>query len=177
MVTMRQRWEVLKEKLERIDYEDFKRVSEFAELLREKLEREFEDKTVLCSNETLTRGELCVACDIGVKFYEISTAATEGLEEVCEEDNLSEKECEELFEDTVKLRLEEINEEFVYYVKGRIETDTVAIEVYPLECERDYCIAGARIYVILKMPIPPSTQDFYATLITNVISAVLKDLP
>jgi hypothetical protein len=91
--------------------------------------------------------EVRVDLGYGSKYYEISEAVASGVEQRCAEDGLSPEECEELYEKAYRDMLEEINSECVINISrtvGYPEKGVVA-EIYPIECDGDYCFCGAGI--------------------------------
>jgi glutaredoxin len=109
---------------------------------------------------------------IGKKFMEISEAIAEGFSEYCEEENLTDEECEKAYEEAYLEELEKINEENMINVKGVIETPILKIEFMPQECEGDYDWSGMYIVVVIKeLSFDP---EYLADVIANVILSVYR---
>jgi hypothetical protein len=131
--------------------------SYISESLEKKLEELFKDqaievRTYLFVNQETNEADLSISIDIGTKFYEISEAVASGFEEYCAREELTDEECYEAYERAYKEELREINEEYAIPVQGKfaikLSKDSGAeIELYPLECDGDYCLVGLGVNV------------------------------
>jgi hypothetical protein len=129
-----------------------------SENIRRKLEELFKDQTVEVKTYIFTNHKsISISISIGTKFYEISETVASGFETYCSEEELTEEECEEAYKKAYKEELEEINKEHTIPIEGKItmklDDDSEAeIQIYPLECDGDYCIAGLGMHIYVKIP-------------------------
>jgi hypothetical protein len=109
---------------------------------------------------------------IGKKFMEISESVAEGFSEYCEEENLTDEECEKAYEEAYLEELEKINSEHMININGTIDTPIFRIEFSPKECERDYDYSGMFIEITIKeLSFDP---EYLADVIANVILSVYR---
>jgi hypothetical protein len=121
---------------------------DFIEQVVEKLERrlteELEDYYVHVGlNVTSETLEI----QIGTKFDEISESVAEGFAEYCEEEGLSEEECEQEYIRIYEEELRELNEEHAVYVAGVITLPYATVEISSKEIIGDYDWAGLLVEV------------------------------
>ena len=157
--------------------------SELQELLGRRLEDT--DITDVECDEFL--GE-SIVCNIGRKYLALSEVVAQGMEqhcaEVCEEENLSEEECEkrceEEFQATYEEELDRINEEHVIGVEASIDASLCAITVNPLLCDEDDCFVGAQAWVAFKVDVEhlrdKGYREYLLNKIAEVISTILREL-
>jgi hypothetical protein len=135
-----------------------------SENLERRLQEIFKDQTVEVETSLFTpphedKADLTIFISIGTKFYEISEAVASNFEVYCTEKGLTDEECYEAYEKAYKEELEEINREHTIPVEGKItmklnEDSETEIEVYPLKCDGDNCIAGLGINIyIYQLPL------------------------
>jgi hypothetical protein len=151
-----------------------------SEHLERKLEEMFKDQTVeakayLFTEQETNKTSLSINISIGMKFYEISEAVASGFEEYCAREELTEEECYEAYERAYKEELEEISKEHTIPVQGKItvklsDDSEAEIEVYPLKCDGDYCIAGLGI----NIHIPQVPTDLLEQNKDTMIDAITK---
>jgi hypothetical protein len=125
--------------------------------LEAKLKELFEDQTVEVETSLFIpqhedKADVTIVISIGTKFYEISEAIASNVEQYCARKELTDEECEKAYEEAYKEELEEINRDHTIAVEGRImieiDKDSKAeVEIYPLMCNGDYCIAGLGINI------------------------------
>jgi hypothetical protein len=153
--------------------------------LGRRLEEMFKDHVVEVETHLFTQQEedkasLTINIAIGAKFYEISEAVGSNMEIYCAERELEDEECYKAYERAYKEELNEINENFAIPIKGKItvklnEDSEAEIEVYPLKCDGDYCIAGLGINVYIS-EIPTNwleqTKDNMINSITKFIDSI-----
>ena len=168
-------------KLEARDVEELKAVivahdnehvllRDFIEQVVEKLERrlteELEDYYVHVGlNVTSETLEI----QIGTKFDEISESVAGGFAEYCEEEGLSEEECEQEYIRIYEEELRELNEEHAVYVAGVITLPYATVEISPKEIIGDYDWAGLLIEVHFTDLVPwryVSVEDAAELLVT-----------
>jgi hypothetical protein len=156
-----------------------------SENLGRRLKEIFKDQTVETKAHLFTQQEedktsLSINISIGTKFYEISEAIAPNFEEYCTREELTDEECYKAYEEAYKEELEEINREHTIPVQGKItiklSNDSEAeIEIYPLECNKDYCIAGLGINIyISQIPLDwlQQTKDNMIDSITKFIDSI-----
>jgi hypothetical protein len=123
-------------------------LKDFVERVVERLERELaeelEDYYVHVGFNVISE---ILEIQVGTKFDEISASVEEGFGEYCEDEGLSDEECEEEFIRIYEEELRELNEEHAVYVAGALTLPWATIEVSPKEVERDYDWAGLLIEV------------------------------
>jgi hypothetical protein len=159
--------------------------SYITEKLKKNLEEMFKDKTIEAKTYLFTEQEankvsLSISIFIGTKFYEISEAVTEALASYCAKEELTDEECEKAYENAYKEELEEINKEHSIPIEGKIvmklDDDSEAeIELYQLECDNDYCIAGLGVNIyVSQIPINwlEQTKDSMIDSITRFIESI-----
>jgi ribosome-associated translation inhibitor RaiA len=148
--------------------------------LERKLEELFEDQTIetrtnLYIDQEKDRASLSIEINIGTKFYEISEVLASKFGEYCNEKGLTDEECEERFHKAYNEKLKRINEEYSIPVEGKItiklnENSEAEIEVYPLECNGDYCITGLGVHIYTQK----ITIDFLEMRKDVLIEAITK---
>jgi metal-sulfur cluster biosynthetic enzyme len=156
-----------------------------SENIERRLQEIFKDQNVEVETQLFTQQEedkasLSINIAIGTKFYDISEAVASNFEMYCDERGLTDEECEKAFQQAYKEELNEINEKFAIPVKGKItmklnENSEAEIEVYPLECDGDYCIAGLGIHIyVSQIPINwlEQTKDSMIDSITRFIDSI-----
>jgi hypothetical protein len=144
------------------------------DLLRRRLE-ETDVSDVECREHF---GE-CVVCKVGRRFYDIGKSVAEGFWEYCEEEGLSEEECEEAYWDAYEDELGRINEENVIEVKASIATPTLEVRVEPLECDGDGCIVGATVEVRFKEVAQLGDEQYrryWLGRVAEVVATLLREL-
>jgi uncharacterized coiled-coil protein SlyX len=119
-------------------------IERVAEQLERKLMEELEDYYVHVGLNVISE---VLEIQIGAKFDEISASVEEGFAEYCEEENLSDEECEEEFARIYEEELRRINEEHAVYVAGVLTLPWATVEVSPKEVVGDYDWAGLFIEV------------------------------
>ncbi|MCC6005662.1 MAG: hypothetical protein LM590_15090, partial [Thermofilum sp.] len=119
-------------------------IEQVAERLERELAEELEDFYVHVGLNVL--GET-LEIQVGTKFDEISASVEEGFGEHCEEEGLSDEECEEEFIRIYEEELRELNEEHAVYVAGMLTLPWATVEVSPKEVTGDYDWAGLLIEV------------------------------
>jgi len=88
--------------------------------------------------------------EVGTRIHEMGEYVSEKTNEYCEEEEISEEECEKIFEESYKMELEELNEEFVIRVRGKIDFPLFRVIIEPKELEGDNSIVGMRLVVEFK---------------------------
>jgi hypothetical protein len=145
--------------------------SDMEDMLRKKLEG-----TDIVDVECAERFGRYVYCEIGRKYMEI----VEGFSEYCEEEGLDEDACEEEFMQAYEEELERINEESMIDVRAVISTAMFEIEVEPLPCDGDYCVAGAGVTVFFRGDIEhfadESYRKYWLDKVAEVTVALLREL-
>jgi hypothetical protein len=119
---------------------------------------------------------------IGVEFYEISVSVGERVERYCVEHDLGEGDCEKAYEKALEEEFETINREYAIYVNAKVKTPTgVEINVYPKECESDYCTVGALATIKIKPNTPAHDMllreqyhEALADAIANVVASIVE---
>jgi hypothetical protein len=119
-------------------------IEQVAERLERELAEELEDFYVHVGLNVL--GET-LEIHVGTKFDEISAGVEEGFGEYCEEEGLSDEECEEEFIRIYEEELRELNEEHAVYAAGVLTLPWATVEVSPKEVTGDYDWAGLLIEV------------------------------
>jgi len=119
-------------------------IEQVAEKLERELERELEDYYVHVGFNVISEA---LEIHVGVKFDEISESVAEGFAEYCEEEGLSEEECEQEYIRIYEEELRELNEEHAVYVAGVITLPWATVEVSPKEVVGDYDWAGLLVEV------------------------------
>ena len=119
-------------------------IEQAAEKLERELERELEDFYVHVGLNAISE---TLEIHVGRKFDEISESVAEGFAEYCEEENLSDEECEQEYIRIYEEELRRINEEHAVYVAGVITLPWATVEVSPKEVVGDYDWAGLLIEV------------------------------
>jgi hypothetical protein len=155
------------------------------EKLGRRLEEMFKDHVVdiethLSTQQEEDKASLTINIAIGAKFNDVSEALASNFEEYCARKELTDEECEKAYEEAYKEELNEINEQFAIPVKGKItmklnKDSEAEIEVYPLECDGDYCIAGLGVNIyISQIPIDwlEQTKDSMIDSITKFIDSI-----
>ena len=119
-------------------------VEQVVERLERELERELEDFYVHVGFNVVSE---TLEIHVGVKFDEISESVAEGFSEYCEEENLSDEECEQEYIRIYEEELRGINEEHAVYVAGVLTLPYATVEISPKEVTGDYDWAGLLIEV------------------------------
>jgi hypothetical protein len=129
-----------------------------------------------------------IRCKVGRKFMEISEVVAEGFgeycEEFCEEEGLSgeacDSACEEEFYRLYEEELGKVNEESAIEVDARISSPLFDIEISPLYCDGDYCIAGAEVVVKFKENIEnladSEVREYRLRRVAEVVATILREL-
>jgi hypothetical protein len=156
-----------------------------SENLERRLEELFKDQTVeakayLFTEQETNKTSLSINVSIGIKFYEISEAVGSNFEEYCIREGLTDEECYEAYEKAYEEELKEINREHTIPVQGKItikldDENKAEMEVYPLECDGDYCIAGLGIDIyVSQIPLDLLEQrkDTVIDTITKFIDSI-----
>ena len=140
---------------------------EIADRLVEELEKELNEYYIRAKAEYGT-----ITIQLGTKFFEISEFVASMVEnEISENEefgDLSEEAIDEYFEERYSEVLEDINGENAVYVNGKIEIQKYVVEFSPLECEKDYCIAGLEAEIQFKDKIDNIDISNIAQLIITV---------
>ena len=112
-------------------------------------------------------------------YYEISEAVASGVELRCAEDDLSPEECEELYEQAYKDELEELNNECVIRLSKKMEFPDLgaSVEIYPAECDGDYCSCGAGISIKIKMHGVNTVEDAVKRIVDTTRAVLDRILP
>jgi len=105
-------------------------------------------------------------------------------EEYCEEEGLEEEECdnacEEEFYRLYEEELGKVNEESAIEVDARISSPLFDIEISPLYCDGDYCIAGAEVVVKFKENIEnladSEVREYRLRRVAEVVATILREL-
>ncbi|MCI4409339.1 MAG: hypothetical protein JHC26_09620 [Thermofilum sp.] len=114
---------------------------------------------------------------VGREFGAISDAVTNDIENAYnfhddfreEIDNMSEEEFEKYFEEEYADQLKEINEENVIHVNETINTPKYTVNIRPLECTGDDCMAGLQAEIRFKHRINDEDIRNIAHQIANVV--------
>ena len=114
----------------------------------------------------------------GTKYYEISEAVVSALEAsdvMCE----TAEECEKIFERAYQDELAEINEECVIRINKKMEFPELgaSVEVYPDECEGDYCFCGAGITIKIKLHSVNTVEDAVKRIVNTTRSVLNRIMP
>jgi len=122
--------------------------------------------------------EVSIDIDYGVKYLNISEAVLNDLEASdveCE----TEEECEKVFEEAYRDELERINEEYAIRVNKKMEFPDLgaSAEIYPLECEGDYCTVGAGISIKIKMHGVNTVEDAVKRIVDTTVAVLDRIMP
>jgi hypothetical protein len=180
--------ETLQESMEGAEY--WKRV-EVLQVVAQRLEDVLKEKLEDTDISDIECGEFLgqeVVCDIGRKYYGIAEMVAQDFEwycaGLCEEEGLSEEECEKKCEEefwvAYEEELEQINKENVIGVEASIDASLCAIIIQPLLCDGDDCFVGARVHVSFKVDIEHLKDENYREYllgkVAEVVSTILNEL-
>jgi ribosome-associated translation inhibitor RaiA len=157
--------------------------------LKRKLEKMFKDETIKVETSLFIpphedqhedKAELTILVSVGTKFFEISEALSSDFGIYCAEKELSDEECEKAYQEAYQEKLEEINREYVIQIEGKIEVrvsndSKTEIEIYPLKCYGDYCIAGLGINIYIYQ-IPLDLLDKNKDIIIDTIVKFIESI-
>lgn len=131
----------------------YKLSDEVKNILRKWAYKESDQLVVFDLIPDMNAKEVIVNLGYGSKYMEISEDVASGLSEYCAEENLSDEECERLYKQAYRDKLEEINSECVIHVNKEVSYPEkgVKAEIYPIRCDGDYCFCGAGITLRISL--------------------------
>jgi len=148
-------------------------IEQVVERLERRLMEELEDYYVHVGLNVISEA---LEIHVGTKFDEISASVEEGFAEYCEEENLSDEECEQEFIRIYEEELRELNEEHARYVAGVVTLPWATVEFSPKEVERDYDWAGLLIEVRFTdlAPWKYASEELMAEQLAQLVTALFR---